>query len=273
MLRAGRHVWSERYDRAVADIFAVQDEITENVVASIESQVYAAENIRSESKATESLDAWGCVVRAMPYVWTWAAQDNQKSVELLKRALEADPHYARASSLLAWAYAARAQLGWSEPSEELEKALTMARQAIEQDWEDPWAHLAAGYVHMVSRRFNSAVQELNEALEQNPNFAFAHMLLGSTYGYAGEPEQGLSHVSLAHRLSPEPAPLFRLCHKISRLTYCVRPAAMKVGPLWIWVEGDTMDSYVGLRQPTRARLRCAWNRSPEPRFVIQYAVC
>jgi adenylate cyclase len=199
---SGAQVWSERYDRAVADIFAVQDEITENVVASIESQVYAAENIRSESKATESLDAWGCVVRAMPYVWTWAAQDNQKSVELLKRALDADPHYARASSLLAWAYAARAQLGWSEPSEELEKALTMARQAIEQDWEDPWAHLAAGYVHMVSRRFNSAVQELNEALEQNPNFAFAHMLLGSTYGYAGEPEEGLSHVSLAHRLSP-----------------------------------------------------------------------
>jgi len=54
----------------------------------------------------------------------------------------------------------------------------------------------------VSRRFKPAVQELNEALEQNPNFAFAHMLLGSTYGYAGEPEEGLSHVSLAHRLSP-----------------------------------------------------------------------
>ena len=89
---SGAHVWSERYDRAVADIFAVQDEITENVVASIEYQVHAAENLRSESKPTESLDAWGCVARAMPYVWTWAAQDNQKGVELLKRALEADPH-------------------------------------------------------------------------------------------------------------------------------------------------------------------------------------
>ena len=199
---SGVHVWSERYDRAVNDIFAVQDEITENVVASIEPQLYAAENLRSEGKTTESLDAWGCVVRAMPYVWTWVAQDNQRAVELLKQALEADPHYARASGLLAWAYAARAQLGWSDASEELEKALTMARQAIEQDWEDPWAHLCAGYVHMVSRRFKPAVQELNAALERNPSFAFAHMILGSTYGYAGESDEGLSHVSLAQRLSP-----------------------------------------------------------------------
>ena len=68
----------------------------------------------------------------------------------------------------------------------------MARQAIEQDWEDPWAHLCAGYVHMVSRRFRPAVQELNEALERNPSFAFAHMILGSTYGFAGESDEGLS---------------------------------------------------------------------------------
>ena len=160
---SGAHVWSERYDRAVTDIFAVQDEITESVVASIELQVYAAENVRSEGKPTESLTAWGCVVRAMPYVWSWAAQDNQNAVGLLKQALEADPSYARASSLLAWAYAARAQLGWSDASDELEKALTMARQAIEQDWEDPWAHLSAGYVHMVSRRSVPAVQEFSEA--------------------------------------------------------------------------------------------------------------
>jgi adenylate cyclase len=151
---------------------------------------------------TTSLDAWGCVVRAMPYVWTWAIEDNHKAVELLKQALQADPHYARASSLLAWAYAARAQLGWSDAVEELQKALAMARQAIEQDFEDPWAHLCAGYVHMVSRRFKPAVQEFGEALERNPSFAFAHMLLGSTYGYAGVSEEGIKQVLLAQRLSP-----------------------------------------------------------------------
>jgi adenylate cyclase len=194
------HVWSERYDRGVSDIFAVQDEITESVVGSIEPQLHAAEKSRSEGSA--NVDAWGYVMQAMPYVWSWAVQDNQKSVELLKKALEADPNYGRASSLLAWAYAARAQLGWSDASEELEKALTMTRRAIEQDVEDPWSHLCAGYVHMVSRRFKPAVEELNQALELNPSFAFPHMILGSAYGYAGESDEGLRQVALAQRLSP-----------------------------------------------------------------------
>jgi TolB-like protein/Tfp pilus assembly protein PilF len=198
----GAHVWAERYDRSLTDLFALQDEITESVVASIEPQVYAAENLRARGRQTESLDAWGCVIRAMPYVWTWAAEDNKTAVALLERALEVDPSYARASSLLAWAYGARAQLGWSEPSEMLDRALEKARQAIEQDWDDPWAHMAAGYVHMVSRRYKNAVEELTEAIDRNPSFAFAHMLLGSTHAYGGMVDDGLRHVSISMRLSP-----------------------------------------------------------------------
>ena len=198
----GAHVWAERYDRAVSDIFAIQDEITENVVGSIESQVFAAENLRAQSRPPESLDAWGCVMRAMPYIWTWAAHDTEMGLTLLKRAAEIDPNYARASSLLAWGYAARAHLGRADPEPELKTALVMARRAIEQDWEDPWAHLAMGYVHMVSRRSQPAIAELSEAIELNPNFAFAHTVLGSAYGYAGMPDEGLRQVALATRLSP-----------------------------------------------------------------------
>jgi adenylate cyclase len=198
----GAHVWAEHYDRGVADIFAIQDEITENVVASIESKVFVAENLRFQRKPPESLDAWGCVIRAMPYVWTWAAHDTELALTLLKRAIEIDPGYARANSLLAWAYAARAALGRANPSEELETALAISRRAIEQDWEDPWSHFAAGYVHMVSRRFKPAVEELIQAIELNPSFAFAHVILGSAYGYGGMPDDGLRHLAVATRLSP-----------------------------------------------------------------------
>jgi adenylate cyclase len=86
--------------------------------------------------------------------------------------------------------------------EELGTALAISRRAIEQDWEDPWAHLAAGYVHVVSRRFNPAIEELSQATELNPSFAFAHMILGSAYGYGGMPDDGLRHLALATRLSP-----------------------------------------------------------------------
>ena len=218
----GAHVWAERYDRSVADIFEVQDEITEKVVAAIESQVFVAENLRVQKRPTESLDAWGCVIRAMPHVWTWAAHDNEVALTLLKRATEIDPGYARANSLLAWAYAARAHLGRADPAEELRTALAMARLAIEQDWEDPWSHLATGYVHMVSRRHVPAVEEFNQALELNPNFAFAHMILGSTYGYGGMHEKGLEHLAFATRLSPRDhlhaanLSTIGLCHLMAR---------------------------------------------------------
>ena len=198
----GTHVWAERYDRAVADLFAVQDEITENVVASIESQLFAAEHVRTRSRPTESLDAWGCVIQAMPHVWTWAAHDSEIGIVLLNRAIALDPNYARANSLLAWAYAARGHLGKADPVSELKTAEAIARRAIEQDGDDSWAHTAMGYVHMVSRRFEPATASLKEAIERSPNFAFAHMILGSAYGYGGRAADGLHHLAIAARLSP-----------------------------------------------------------------------
>ncbi len=198
----GTHVWAERFDRAVSDIFAVQDEITGSVVWALEPQLYAAELQRLQKRPTESLDAWGCVVRAMPYVWAWAAQDTEAGLNLLKRAIEIDPDYARASSLLGWSYAARAHLGLLDSNETLAKARALGQRCIDQDPDDPWAHLVLGYVHMVARRPEPAINSLKAALDLNPNFALAHMILGSTYGYAGMSEDGLRQVALAGRLSP-----------------------------------------------------------------------
>ena len=200
---SGSHVWAERYDRAIADIFAVQDEITQNVVAAIEPQVYAAENTRLQTRAPESLDAWGYVVRAMPHVWTWASEkDNAIAQDLLERAIAIDLNYARANSLLAWTHAARAHAGLADAGAELDRAYAFARRAVERDPEDAWPHLALGYVHMVSRRFKPAVDELREAIDRNPSFALAHMLLSSTYGYGGMSEEGLAEVAIATRLAP-----------------------------------------------------------------------
>jgi TolB-like protein/Tfp pilus assembly protein PilF len=200
---SGAHIWVERYDRALADIFAVQDEITQSVVAAIEPRLYAAEKLRTQTKPPESLDAWEYVVRAMPGVWVWASEEDFASAQhLLTRAIAIDPSYARATGLLSWTHAARAHLGFPGAVQELETGLALARRAVEQDGEDPWAHLSLGYVHMVSRRFQPAVDEVSEAIERNPSFALAHMILGSTYGYGGMPEEGLREAAVAIRLSP-----------------------------------------------------------------------
>ena len=141
-------------------------------------------------------------MRARPYIWTWAAVDNDTGLKLLERATAIDPAYAHATGLLGWTYAARAHLGVADPNEMLAKALTLAERAIDQDTNDPWAHLAAGYVHMVARHFQPAVDQLNEAIDRNPSFAIAHMVMSSTYGYGGMPDEGMRHVEMAMRLSP-----------------------------------------------------------------------
>jgi TolB-like protein/Tfp pilus assembly protein PilF len=199
---SGNHIWAERYDRPTNEIFALQDEITASVVAAIEPQIYAAEGLRLRSKPPESLDAWGCVVRAMPYIWTWVIQDEDTGINLLKRAIELDPDYARARSLLAWAFATRVVSGKLEFEPGISDGLALAQRAIDLDPEDPWAHFAAGYVYSFSRRLGPAVEELNEALQRNPNFAFAHIILGVAYGYAGLAEDGLRQLEIARRLSP-----------------------------------------------------------------------
>lgn len=199
---SGNHIWAERYDRPVADIFAVQDEITASVVAAIEPQLYAAENLRLQSKPPENLDAWGCVVRAMPYIWTWVSQNDDTGINLLNRAIELDPGYARARSLLAWIFASRVMLGNMDFERGMSDGLILAQRAIDLDPDDPWAHLAAGYVYTFSRRFGPAVEELNEALQRNPGFAFARVILAVAYGFAGLAEEGYRQLEIATRLSP-----------------------------------------------------------------------
>lgn len=210
----GHQVWAERFDRALADVFAVQDEITESVVASIEPQLYAAESRRFQSKPPESLDAWGHVMRAMPHIWTWGEKESEAALADLRRAIEIEPGYARAHSLLAWTYITGSHMGWVSFTDMFSLALESARRSVERDGEDPWAHLALGYVHMLSRRFKPAIEELEETIRLNPNFALGHMVLGAAHGFAGAGDGGLQHLALGMRLSP------RDPHQAFYLTAC-----------------------------------------------------
>ena len=199
----GLQVWGKQYDVEQADFLVLQDQIAGSVIAAIEPRLHAAEHQRFKSRPPESLDAWGLVMKAMPYVWTWeSANEIDIAESLLRRALEIDPYYPRANSLLAWTLAARAHVGAAAGREALVTARTMVQRAIQRDQEDPWTHLAAGYVQMVSRKFEPAVAELGEAIDLNPSFAFAHSILGCAYGYGGMPEDGLHHIAIANRFSP-----------------------------------------------------------------------
>ena len=110
----GSHIWAERYDRSLADVFAVQDEITEAIVAAIEPQLYAAENFRAQRKPPDSLDAWDLVMRALSHFWRVTRQDNVVAQALLEKAISIDPNYGQALGLLATATCSCAHMGWGD---------------------------------------------------------------------------------------------------------------------------------------------------------------
>ena len=109
----GSHLWAERYDRSIADVFAVQDEITEAIVAAVEPHLYAAESFRAQHKPPGSLDAWDLVMRALSHYWRVTRQDNTVAQALLEKAIDIDPHYGKALGLLATSRIFGAHMGWA----------------------------------------------------------------------------------------------------------------------------------------------------------------
>jgi TolB-like protein len=198
----GSHVWAERYDRDLADVFAVQDEITEAIVAAVEPQLYAAENFRARRKPPDSMDAWDLLMRALSHYWRVTRQDNVVAQALLEKATAIDPHYGQAFGLLATSHTFSAHMGWEDMRAVAPKAERAAAAAILADSEDPWAHLALGCVYLFARRFEDSLAEFECALALNPNFSMAQAYYGLTLAYCGRWREAVPSVQRALRLSP-----------------------------------------------------------------------
>ena len=198
----GGHLWAERYDRELADIFAVQDEITEAIVAAIEPQLYAAENFRAQQKPPGSLDAWDFVMRALSHYWHITREDNASAQALLEQAIAIDPAYGKALGLLATSHIFGAHMGWADMAATVPVAERAALAAVEADRDDAWAHHGLAYTYLFRRRFDDALAEFELALQLNPNFAMAHAFYGVTLCYAGRWQDGDAAARRALQLSP-----------------------------------------------------------------------
>jgi tetratricopeptide (TPR) repeat protein len=197
----GNHVWAERYDRQIADIFAVQDEITERVAAAIEPELYAAEHVRSQRKPPDNLDAWECVIRALSCIGQGTPAENAEAEALCRRAIGIAPGYAQAHSLLAWALLRRTL--WSGGFRVvLPEASAEARTGLALDDRDPWAYLAQGMLHQRLARFDDGEHAFRRALELNPNFALAHAIISLPLTQKGMHEEAIVSAEHALRLSP-----------------------------------------------------------------------
>ncbi len=198
----GSHIWAERYDRSLADVFAVQDEITEAIVAAIEPKLYVAENFRAGRKPPGSMDAWDLVMRALSHYWRVTRQDNVVAQALLEKATAIDPNYGQALGLLAASHTFSAHMGWSDIAIAAPIAERAAKAAIMADSQDPWAHFALGTVNMFARRFDDSLAEFESALRLNPSFAPAQGYYGLALSYCGRWQEAEIAAQRALRLSP-----------------------------------------------------------------------
>ena len=198
----GNHIWADRYDGELTDVFALQDEITRKAVAAIEPSLLEAEGVRSQHRAPEDLDAWDMVMRANSQFWRLTKSDSEAAIAMLRRAVQRHPDYAPAHSMLAFALLVSRQVGWISIEPEVNEPAAFAAHAVELDDRDPWAHLALGYVAFTRRRTDEAVDEFQHALDLNPNFAGAHGFLGHALVLDGRSDQAIAHSEQAIRMSP-----------------------------------------------------------------------
>lgn len=198
----GSHIWAERYDRGLRDIFAVQDEITEAITASIEPQLYAAEHFHSKRRTPDSMDAWGLVMRALSHFWRLTREDYIAAQELLEKAIAIDPDYGQALGVLATSHAFCAYNGWADMATAVRIAEDAAVAAIRADSEDPWAHHALGCVHVLLRRYDDSLAAFELALSLNPNFALAQSVYGLALAFSGRWKDAGAATARALRLSP-----------------------------------------------------------------------
>lgn len=199
----GTHIWAERYDGRMDDIFDLQDRITEQVAGQLQPSIRLAEIERSRRKRPHDQGAYDYTMRAMPHVWALEQEESAKAIALLDEALAIDPAYPLALSLAGWCHAQHSVYNWSDaPERSRERALKLAERATELSSEDPLILAVLGAIHTFVRNFGTARILLERAVTLDPNSAWAWQRLGWLENYADRPAQAIEHFQRALRLSP-----------------------------------------------------------------------
>ena len=200
--RNGNHVWAEHYDRNLADVLQLQDEIALMIAGAIEPQLSKAEQDKARRKPAENLDAWDLYQRGLWHYWQYNRESSAEAQRLFGEAISLDAHFAAARAFLAYSHFTGSHQAFEEPQQAIALARDGALRALAIDEKDPVAHLTLGRVLAGNGDYAAAVDELETAVTLNPSFSLAHYTLASVLFLGGRPEQALASFELAARLSP-----------------------------------------------------------------------
>ena len=203
----GGHVWAERYDRELKDIFALQDDVRQKIVRALEVKLSAHEQGQVRLIPTGNLEAYDYMLRGRRQLWQFTKASNRQARQLLEHALVLDPEYAAATAFLGqnyfweWAF-------WHPRPKVLERAFALAQRAVSLDDNLPEAHTILGTLYWFKKQPEQAIAEVERAIALDPNYADGYAYLGFILNTTGKPEEGLHSVQHALRLNPNPPHIY-----------------------------------------------------------------
>ncbi|MHC4587496.1 MAG: adenylate/guanylate cyclase domain-containing protein [Planctomycetota bacterium] len=200
---SGNHIWAERYDRDLKDIFAVQDEIVKTIAGRLGSEVDSLERQRAERKPTRNLDAWDCYYLGLSQYYKFSKEGNIEAQRLLNRAIELDPNFGPAYSRLAYNIILSMIYFDADPTTEmLDEALKMAKKSVEIDDKDAFSHLAVARVRLARGEYDLCIAECETSINLNPYLAQAYCGMGDSLAYMGRFAESIPHFEEAMHLGP-----------------------------------------------------------------------
>jgi len=217
----GNHVWAERYDRSLEDIFELQDEITATIAGAIEPELAGSERKRALRKPTEHLGAWDLLQRGAALLWQNDRTSLLDGLEIIRQAVALDPSFGEAYGYLAFGAFCLLVYEWTdEPDAILQQGIADAGRAISIEHRDYFAHHALGRLNTIAGGHPAAVRALETCVNLNPNFALGYVGLAEAHVYAGSPEAAISYADKAIRLSPRDPMLWDMLHY--KASACIR---------------------------------------------------
>ncbi|HWZ37516.1 MAG TPA: tetratricopeptide repeat protein [Bradyrhizobium sp.] len=205
----GIHLWADRFEADLSDIFALQDRMTETVVSAIEPKMFQTE-IDSAARRPNNLSAYDLCLRAFPHLYSWTRSGTAEALQLASRALELDPRYSLAAAVAGSCHFGNVSKGWAvDPNSEIAEGLRLLRLALSIDGNNAEALSILGRAHAsFSGDFDTAREMVDRAVALNPNTTVAWSQRGWTYLIAGQPEEAIRSFERAIRLSPFDPSLF-----------------------------------------------------------------
>jgi adenylate cyclase len=199
----GHHLWAERYDRVLEDVFAIQDELTDGIVGALEAAAMRAEGERARLKPPANLDAWDASLRGWWHYGRFTREDFAAAIRLFRRSLELDASQARAHGGIAMVRLGEALFLWTKnPRDALVEAMTSARAALAADPLDSSAYAALGFALAQTGKHDEALAMCSKGIELNPSHPFGYRTLCMTRLLLGEPEAAIKAIETAIRISP-----------------------------------------------------------------------